>query len=343
MIQNSVVAIGPGGRLLLTAGPPDVGDGSDVRLWDREAKTHIGLPYEGQIALAQFSPNGAVLLTVSRRDSTEVVRLWDTATGKPLGAPLLPRGNLEVVTFSPDGKWMAAATEPSNLIATDADDMNSGEFQVWDAATGLPLGRAFRHTAPVLSIAFSPDGKRLITGGSDGLARVWDLFPQPVGLKPIRETGSVVVVSADGSRLLVRGEDGSVRLHETASGKPLGKPVPLSAKDRKLALGPDMRTLVVADTDGKARLWDAVAGEPIGPPLQHLGPVAGIRFIRDGHTVVTLVQERSLLSQVPIAYQWDAATGRSLGFLIDPNISMACAKVETEAGRCARSALTPWS
>ncbi len=87
-----------------------------------------------------------------------------------------------------------------------------------------------------------------------------------------------------------------------------------------------MRTLVVADTDGKARLWDAVAGEPIGPPLQHLGPVAGIRFIRDGHTVVTLVQERSLLSQVPIAYQWDAATGRSLGFLIDPNISMACAQ-----------------
>src|SRR5438105_319901 len=51
----------------------------------------------------------------------------------------------------------------------------AGTARLWDASTGLPYGSSFKHPSWVTAAAFSPDGRRLITGCSDHKARVWEV------------------------------------------------------------------------------------------------------------------------------------------------------------------------
>jgi WD40 repeat protein/tRNA A-37 threonylcarbamoyl transferase component Bud32 len=315
MDPDAAVAVGPGGRLLLTVSPSDDLRRGAVRLWDLKANKHLPLPHQGRPTFAQFSPDGTVLLTASGRGvvaDSEVVQLWDTATGQPRGAPLLPRGQVRTAAFSPDSK----------LLAIGCGEAQLWEVQLWETGTGRPVARALRHPGPVYAVTFSPDGTKLVTGGYDGMARIWDTHPTRI-VRPLRSLDRVATLCADGSRCLRRGEENTLTLHDVTSGQPCGEPLPCTAKDRLLALGPDKRTLVIAGEGKTAQVWDAVAGKPVGTPLQHVGPVAGVRF-EHGGTFLTLVEDRLPLSPGLIAYRWDTA-GRSLGFETNPHIDMALA------------------
>ena len=79
-----------------------------------------------------FSPDGKTVC--SPRPATRwTARLWDAATGKPIGRPLMHQGGSSIaVAFSPDGK----------TVLTGGDDQTA---RLWDAATGEPIGAAFAH------------------------------------------------------------------------------------------------------------------------------------------------------------------------------------------------------
>jgi WD40 repeat protein len=295
---EAAVAVGPGGRLVLTASPSNGMSSGAVHLWYPEAKKERQLPYQGRLAFAQFSPDGNLLLTASGRglgDVSEAVRLWDTATGQPLGASLLPRGEVRTAAFSPDGKLLAIGT-------------GKGEVQLWEATTGRPLARPLRHPGAVFAITFSPDGTKLVTGGYDGTARIWDTHPTK-DIHPLRALERVAYVSADGSRYIFLDETRMLRLYDMTSGKPCGEPVPYTEKDRGMLVAPDKRTLVIINEGNRARLWDAVTGKPIGEPLSHLAPVARICFMPDGRTLLTYAK----IDDLEIASRWETSTGRSLG------------------------------
>ena len=60
-----------------------------------------------------------------------------------------------------------------------------------DAASGKPLGEPFQHTDAVLALAFSPDGHRVVTASLDGTARIWDAatgkaIGEPMKTTPVR-------------------------------------------------------------------------------------------------------------------------------------------------------------
>jgi WD40 repeat protein len=92
------------------------------------------------------------------------VRVWDLATGAPLGEPLTAHsGSVLSVAVTPDG---------TRVVSGGWDNT----IRVWDLATGAPLGEPLTgHTGRVYSVVVTPDGSRIVSGGYDGTVRVWDL------------------------------------------------------------------------------------------------------------------------------------------------------------------------
>ncbi|HEX8199938.1 MAG TPA: AAA-like domain-containing protein, partial [Isosphaeraceae bacterium] len=132
----------------------------------------------------------------------------------PLRAMVEHRDGVNAVAFSPDGTRVLTGCEDSTA-------------QLWDVATGQPLGKPQTHKSPVTVVAFSPDGMLMLTGSEDSTARLWDTATgQPLG-EPLIHGGAVwsATFSPDGSRVLTGSDDATARLWDVATGRPLGNPL----------------------------------------------------------------------------------------------------------------------
>jgi WD40 repeat protein len=142
-------------------------------------------------------------------------------------------GSVKAADLSTDGRFVATACGDT--------------AQVWDAHTGQPVGPALRHTARVQAVALSPDGRLLLTGGDDRVARLW----------------------------------------ETATGRPVGEPLTHGGPVEHVAFSPDGKMALTAAKDGTARLWDTATGKALGQPLSHTDAIRAIAFSIDGLLAAT--------------------------------------------------------
>jgi WD40 repeat protein len=196
-----------------------------------------------------YSPDGKTVLTGSQ-DKT--ARLWDVATGLPLGQPLGHQGFVGAVAYSPGGK----------IVLTGSQDRTA---RLWNADTGKPTGPPLRHPATVDAVTISPDGKTILTGSLDERARLWDTATgQPIG-KPLGHQGTVFAVafSPDGKTVLTGSYDKMARLWET--------PVPLPDNLPRLLAWVKTSTGLELDEHGALRVLDAAAWRQWRDRLSQLG------------------------------------------------------------------------
>jgi len=105
----------------------------------------------------------------------EGVQLWDVASAKLLGRPVPVRHSRAVIglALSPD----------ATVLATGSRDRT---MQFWDTETGLVLGPRRTHDSPVTTMMYSPTGKEVAVGTSDGTTVVWQV-PRPPEDAPLNE------------------------------------------------------------------------------------------------------------------------------------------------------------
>jgi WD40 repeat protein len=128
-------------------------------------------------------------------------RLWDAASGKPVGEPMKHEQPVNSAQFSPDGQRVVTASK-------------DGTARLWDATSGKPIGESMKHDNEVWSAQFSPDGQRVVTASADKTARVWDASSgKPIGA-PMKHENDVLSAkfSPDGQRVVTASKDGTARL-----------------------------------------------------------------------------------------------------------------------------------
>jgi RNA polymerase sigma factor (sigma-70 family) len=202
---------------------------------------------------AAFSPDGKLLATASPDHQTPVIQLWDLATGQELRRLHGHKAMVFRLAFSPDGKTLASGGMGVLLgLKAGNEEFEVNTLRLWDVTTGKLRFQFGDPRAYVYTLAFTPDGKTLISAGDS------------------------------------HGEkEPAIRLWETATGKERGHLAGHRDRDWSLSLSLEGRILASGSSDGTARLWDLRTRKEIRTLEGHRGWVTAVAFGPGGRTLVT--------------------------------------------------------
>jgi WD40 repeat protein len=163
-------------------------------------------------------------------------------------------------------------------------------------ATYWPDELQFRHNQSVTFVAFSHDGRRVMSGASDGTAQIWDVFHRisllSVDLKD--QTALCVTVSTDGRRVASGSYDHAVRIREVQTGREDAKLLGHTADVCAIAFAFDGSRLVAGACDGDVRVWDVQTFQPIITLRGHTNEISCVAFSNGGTCVVSGSEDRTV-------------------------------------------------
>jgi WD40 repeat protein len=167
--------------------------------------------------------------------------------------------------------------------------------KVWDTASGRELLTLKGHSNGIESVAFSPDGQRIVSGSADATARVWESVTgrELLILQGHSRQINSVAFSPDGQRIVTGSEDYAAKVWEAASGRELLTLGGHSLCIHAVVFSPDGQRIVTGSKDGTAKVWEATSGKELLTLRGHTTGVIAAAFSPDGQRIVTGSQDRT--------------------------------------------------
>jgi len=207
---------------------------------------HVSLEHVSQLAQVAFSSDGSTVVL----GACDRLRLLDAGTGLPRCEVSSPHGSnvcANSVAFSRDNKTVISAAFNGMRLWNSTTCKQVGPTMT--GATGLE---------PFLSVAISPDGKTAAASGTDALFIWDTKSRVPVARGNIRGRVTSLAFSADGKMIVSGGEDGAIHLLDAISGQAIGVPIQGSKGSvTSVAFSPDGKRVVSGNSEGIVRMWNA--------------------------------------------------------------------------------------
>jgi len=313
------MAISPDGKRIVSGS-----DDKTIKIWDSasgdELMTLRG--HDDWISSVAFSPDGKRIISGSA-DNT--VKVWDSATGAEL---MTLRGHIDDVygiAISPDGKRIVSGSIDKTIRvwnATNGDELmtirghhrqigpvlfspdgrkiisgsldwtvQTQSIKVWDAATGAELMTLSGHDYHwINSIDISPDGKQIVSGGSDSIIKVWDLTTgsEIMTIRGHKLAVTEVAFSPDGKRIVSGSKDGTIKVWDVSTGTELMTLLGHRDGVSSVAFSPDSMHIISSSGDKTIKVWDtAIREEAVSLTTAHQGAIFSIAFSPDGKRFVS--------------------------------------------------------
>jgi len=244
------VAVHSAGRFIATRSRAEGAEKASVRLWDAsngQLLCRWTVPTAWEDGRVAFAPCGD-LFASGGRDGR--VRLWDAASQSEVA--VLPCGEMPIkdVAFSPDGKWLAAASDNGDCA-----------IRIWDLSTRTQVQVLRGHTQGVYTLAWNRTGTMLASGSLDTTARLWDTKTwTTIAELPHGTRVYGIAFTAEGKLLACACADNLVRFWDVNAGRELAALSGHRNYIHHIAFSPDGRQMISASGDRTLRVWDASSG-----------------------------------------------------------------------------------
>ena len=244
-----------------------------------------------------YGPDGRSVASLCRGDRT--TKVWDADTGQLITTigpvvedPMGPVVGMDSMAYSPDSHRLA-----TGLVA--------GRIKLWDAATARELLTLGHDTGIVRSVAFSGDGRQLVSyteWGERYEINVWDLQSgrEVLGfgsaIQRVHMPEVQVAFSPDGRRIYGNGPDWIIRVWDAATGQELHDFGDTRPNGSRMALSPDGKRIATrVEPHRYVKVWDARTGQEM-VTLRPKAPVWDMIFSQDGTRLAAVSAQGVLIS-----------------------------------------------
>jgi len=296
--ESKMLVVGDRQKILFL----EIPSGKEIKRWEaHQVCTSLAISADGKL-LASGGVDGK---------DKHSLRIWDVAAGKEIVRCSLPKDEPPIsLAFSPDGKNLAAVVEEDDMHIFDVTNgkpkhrlkhywasrvayapdcltlvsVHGPAIRLWDSANGKERFVEIEgHQAAVSSVAVSPDGKILASGGEN--VRLWHAHTGKA-IRRILSNGATVAFSPDAGTLASVGRDKLIHLWEVATGKEVSQLKGQGHQVRAVAFSPNGKMLASGDVQSTIRIWDLATSKEIHQMDMKSGTEhLALSFSPDGRTL----------------------------------------------------------